>query len=109
LTGNTSRVRGRARELAVVKGYRARGWVAYRLAHGHADIIAMRAGYCPELIQVKSTLRPYTHFPHPDRQALAHEAHEAGAHALLAWWPKNGPLTFIPAVDWPAPRPPFQP
>jgi Holliday junction resolvase len=102
MTGNTSRVRGRERELKVVRHYRVLGFVAYRLNEGSADVAALKAGHLPKLIQVKSTLRPYDHFRRADRDALLHDALSAGAEPVLAWWPKGGPLRLIPACEWPS-------
>lgn len=101
MTGNTSRMRGRSRELDVIHHYQRLGFVAYRLSRGCADVVALKAGHPVRLVQVKSTLRPYDHFRQNERAALIHEAIAAGAEAVLAWWPKNGQLHFIEACEWP--------
>jgi hypothetical protein len=58
------------------------------------------------LIQVKSTAGgPYERFGPSDRAALALEAHQAGAAAVLAWWPPRRKVPqWIDAPDWPAAR-----
>lgn len=97
--------RGRGRELRVADRLRADGWVAYRLAWGHADVLALRYGEAPQLIQVKSTAGgPYERFAPADRAALLREARRAGATAWLAWWPKGRPLTWVPSTQWPGNR-----
>lgn len=102
MSGNTSRERGRQRELDVVKHYRSLGFVSYRLAFGVADVIVLKAGHITRLAQVKSTRKPYDHFPPADRDALVHEAIVAGCAPLLVWWPKGGQLVEIPALEWPS-------
>ena len=95
--------RGRQRELAVAVLLRDAGFIAYRLAHGHADVLALRHDHQPMLIQVKSTVGgPYTHFGPADRAALIEEAQQAGAAAVLAWWPPRQKVPkWIDSADWP--------
>jgi Holliday junction resolvase len=102
VTGETSRVRGRTREHDVIRHYRRLGCVAYRLGAGVADVIVLKAGHIPLLVQVKSTRRAYDHFPPADRDALLAEAIVAGAEPVLAWWPKHGRLTLISSCEWPS-------
>jgi Holliday junction resolvase-like predicted endonuclease len=108
IAGARGRSRGRSRELAVAEHYRRHGYVAYRLAWGHADIIAMRliAGTevaVFELVQVKATAGgPYERFGPADRRALLAEAQAVGAHAVLAWWPLRKQLRLIPSSEWPS-------
>jgi len=96
--------RGRQRELAVLALLRDDGFVCYRLAHGHADVIALRQNLQPQLIQVKSTAGgPYEHFGPADRAALRDEAWAAGAAAVLAWWPPRRRVPeWIDSTEWPA-------
>jgi Holliday junction resolvase len=80
------------------------GWLAFRApaSLGVADVIALRAGSRPQLVEVKSTAAgPYEHFRPADRAELRAAAELAGADAVLAYWPKNGALRFIPANEWP--------
>lgn len=100
--GNAGRRRGRARELDVADFYRQHGWVVYRLAHGCADVVALKAGTLPLLVQVKSTRRPFERFGPADRDALLHEAIMSGGVAVLAHWPLRGRLRLIPSSDWPS-------
>jgi Holliday junction resolvase len=96
--------RGRSRELRVLDFYREHGFVAFRAAWGIADVVALKVGMRPQLVQVKSTTRPYEHFRQAERTELAHAAMVAGADAVLAWWPKGGKLTLIAASEWPRTR-----
>jgi len=77
--------------------------VAYRLAHGRADVVALRAEHRPRLVQVKATSGgPYERFGPVDRAALLREARAAGADAWLAWWPSKLMLPrWIAADEWP--------
>jgi Holliday junction resolvase len=97
--------RGRGPEMDVVDLLRDAGFVAYRLAHGAADVVAMRRDHDPttQLIQVKSTAGgPYERFGPADRRALTEDADLAGAEAVLAWWPRGRELPkWIDSEDWP--------
>jgi Holliday junction resolvase len=78
-------------------------WVARAAGSiGDADLVALRAGELPQLIEVKSTIGPYDHFGPKDRADLRFAARLAGAVALLAWWPKHGKLRWIPESEWPS-------
>ena len=67
---------------------------------GCADVIALRLGSRPRLIEVKSTAQgPYeTLVPLPELGSVA-AARLAGADALLAWWPSRGKLIWIPKTS----------
>jgi hypothetical protein len=94
--------RGRGRELRVADALRVEGHVAYRLAWGQADVIGIRAGRRPLLVQVKSTAGgPFERFGPAARLELLHEGEAAGADVVLAWWPKGGDLRWIGPEDWP--------
>lgn len=100
------RGRGRQRELAVLLLLRDAGFVTYRLAHGCADVLALRHDHQPMLIQVKSTAGSrYERFGPADRLALIDEAKQAGAAAVLAWWPPGVRVPeWIDSSDWPDAR-----
>lgn len=97
---------GRRRELQVRDKLRADGCVAYRLPQpSAADVIALKAGTRPVLVQVKSTAQgPFERFGPIDRQALLDEARAAGTDCTLAWWPKGGELRWVTPTEWPALR-----
>lgn len=102
MSGNASRVRGRKRELMVMTELLRAGWVTYRLAHGPADVLALKADKGARLIQVKSTRDKWEHFRPHERALLLDEAERAGAEAFLAWWPKHGQLEWVHSSQWPA-------
>jgi Holliday junction resolvase len=79
-------------------------WVARAAGSlGDADLVALKVGHTPRLIEVKSTAGgPYERFGPADRQRLFAAANVAGAIAWLAWWPPRKPLRWIAASDWPA-------
>lgn len=99
--------RGTQRELAVRDWHRDRDWLAFRTpaSLGVADVIALKDGHRPRLIEVKSTAGgPYERFGPKERAALSFAAKLAGGEALLAWWPPRGRLIFIPEAEWPVSR-----
>lgn len=99
--------RGAARERQAVELFTSRGWFAVRAAgsHGPADVVALKAGHQPLLVQVKMTAGSvYAGFGPADREELKAAAHRAGGRALLLHWPPNGPRRFIFEEGWPQPR-----
>lgn len=95
--------RGSARERQVGRLAVERAWVVYRAAgsHGNADLVALRRGSVPLLIQVKGSAGgPFEHFGPDDRFALMVEARACGARAFLAWWPSRKPLRWYIAPAW---------
>lgn len=96
--------RGIQRERQVRDWFSERDWLAFRApaSLGCADVIALKDGHRPQLVEVKSTARgPYEHFGPEARHRLIFAAEMAGGSALLAWWPSRGKLRFIPAEEWP--------
>lgn len=97
--------RGIQRERAVLAHYRDAGYIAFRApaSLGVADVVAMRAGEKPKLVEVKSTHRgPFHSFGPAARYALIEAAEKAGAEALLAWWPPRGQLRVYGVDEWPS-------
>lgn len=94
---------GHARERQVVRYLRDRDWIAQRApASLGVDVIALKAGETPRVIEVKSTAQgPYEHFGPADRKAAVRLAEMAGALAWLVWWPSRGEMHWIPATEWP--------
>lgn len=94
---------GRAVERKVAIALREDGWVVMKgTTYGVCDLVALKAGHKPRLIEVKSTVGgPYSHFLPADRAALAEQAFLAGADAYLAWWPPRGKLRLIERAEWP--------
>lgn len=99
--------RGHDRERAVRLILEQDDWFVARAAGslGDADLVALKAGRYPRLIEVKSTAGgPYERFGPKRRADLLFAAQVAGAVAELAWWPPRGKLRFIESSEWPAAR-----
>lgn len=82
-------------------------WLVIRAAGslGYVDLVALRAGSRPRVIEVKSTAGgPYERFGPSDRADLIFAAEVAGADAYLAWWPPRGQLRWIESHEWPTDR-----
>ena len=96
--------RGHNRERAVKLLLQQEDWWVARAAGslGDADLVALKEGKRPRLIEVKSTAGgPYEHFRPLERAALLFAARLAGADAVLAWWPPRGRLHWIWPDEWP--------
>lgn len=96
--------RGHDRERQVRRQLEADGWFVCRAAGslGDVDLVALKAGQTPRLIEVKSTAGgPYERFSPADRAALRQAALLAGADAWLVWWPSRGKPEWIPRSAWP--------
>lgn len=96
--------RGHDRERAVKALMQGEDWWVARAAGslGDADLVALRAGSTPRLVEVKSTAGgPYEHFRPADRLSLIFAAQLAGAEAWLCWWPPRAKPKWIPAHEWP--------
>lgn len=97
--------RGSARERQVADYMRAEfGMVVYRSAgsHGNADLIGLKVGLAPWLVQVKTCAGgPFDHFRPAERLALEHEALAAGAVPYLCHWPAHGAMTWYGRFQWP--------
>lgn len=99
--------RGVQRERAVRDWLRDRDWVAFRApaSLGCADVVALKAGERPMLVEVKSTAGgPYERFGPDARAKLAMAAELAGAVAYLVWWPPRSETQWIPSDAWPFDR-----
>lgn len=96
--------RGPQRERAVRDWLLERDWVVVRAAGslGSVDLVALKAGQRPRLIEVKANARgPYHSFGPADRADLSLRALWADADAYLAWWPPRGALRWIHESEWP--------
>ena len=103
----TNGARGSHRERMVMRALQADGWVCYRSAgsHGCADLVALKLGETPRLVQVKASQQgAFEHFGPAARQELLAEARQAGAEAWLCWWPAHRKAQWIPSQLWPVPR-----
>lgn len=96
--------RGIQRERDLVSRLKEEGWFAMRApaSLGVADVVALKAGERPRMVEVKSTSAgAYAGFGPADREALSEVAAAADADAYLVWWPKRKPPKWIPEDDWP--------
>lgn len=97
--------RGIQRERKVRHMLESQDWWVCRAAGslGDADLVALRLGSRPRLIEVKSTAQsPYERFGAADRAALSAAARIANADAWLCWWPPRGKPRWIGEDEWPA-------
>jgi len=95
--------RGISRERDVQDLLESQDWVVARCAGslGPFDLVALKLGKRPRLIEVKSTITPYSHFGPKDRADLRFASEMADAEPWLAWWPKHGKLHWLHGLDWP--------
>lgn len=96
---------GRRREYQVRDWLADRDWLVFRApaSLGVADLVALRDGSRPRLVEVKSTAQgPYERFGPTARERLSGAARLAGGEALVAWWPPRGELRWIREDEWPA-------
>ena len=96
--------RGIQRERQVRKLLENDGWWVCRAAGslGDADLVSLKNGETPQLIEVKATARgPYHGFGPAQRQELIDAARKANAFALLCWWPPRKQPAWIYSWDWP--------
>lgn len=96
--------RGHNRERQVRLQLESEDWWVCRAAGslGDADLVALKKGKRPMLVEVKSSAQgPYEHFGPAERQRLIFAAELAGADAVLCWWPPRGRLRFVPSSEWP--------
>lgn len=88
------------------------GWLVTRAAGslGIFDLVALKAGETPKLIEVKSTSGgPFERFGPGERERALTAALGAGGTVELWWWPKAKPgetleqaLRVILPSEWPA-------
>jgi Holliday junction resolvase len=99
--------RGIERERMVRRLLEADGYWTARAAgsKGDADVIALKAGMPPLMVEVKSTTAgPFCDFGPADREELRAAAARAGAEPWLCWWPKRGKPTWYGPEQWPKDR-----
>lgn len=96
--------RGHDRERAVRRLLEGEDWWVCRAAGslGDADLVALKPGRRPLLVEVKSTAAgPYHSFGPKDRADLRWAGALAGADVTLCWWPPRGKPKWLPASEWP--------
>lgn len=96
--------RGIDRERRLREALERQGWWTCRAAgsRGAADVIALKQGEIPKLIEIKSTSAgPFHSFGPAKREALIAAAVQAGALPWLVWWPPRKGPHWIPPANWP--------
>lgn len=99
--------RGHDRERALKNMLQGDDWFAMRApaSLGVADLVVLKEGHRPMLIEVKSTTDgPYKSFGPQDRSELSLAAKMAGADAWLVWWPPRAKPVWIAEHEWPVDR-----
>jgi Holliday junction resolvase len=99
-----SAARGISRERALKKILESQDWFVARAAGslGDADLIALREGDRPRLIEVKSSSAgPFHSFGPAKREELLLAARIAGAQAWLVWWPVRRDPVWLAPEAWP--------
>lgn len=97
--------RGHDRERALKALLEGEDWLVVRAAAslGVADLVALRDGSRPRVIEVKSTSGgPYERFQPAERARLSLAARLAGAEAWLVWWPPRTKPRWIAESEWPS-------
>ena len=95
---------GHQRERQVAAKLTADNWYVMRAAgsKGEADLIALKAGRQPMMLQVKGVAAgPFSGFPPAERAALLDAARQAGAIPYLIHWPKHGKERWLGVDEWP--------
>ena len=95
---------GARRERQVRDSLVAAGWLVVRATGslGFADLVALKAGERPLMVEVKANAgSPFKNFPPERRRELVEAAEMAGAVAVLAHWPPRGKLQWIYSSEWP--------
>ena len=96
--------RGIQRERDLVNLLRQNDYFALRApaSLGVADVVALKDGRRPLMIEMKSTTRSaFAGFPPTDRADLLFAAAVAGADAWLVYWPKRAEPQWISPAHWP--------
>lgn len=69
---------------------------------GDADVVGLRVGSRPKLVEVKSTSRPFERFGPDKRERLLLAGRISGADVVLCWWPARARAPhWIPVSEWP--------
>jgi Holliday junction resolvase len=82
----------------------ADGWFVIRApgSLGYCDLVALKAGSKPWMIEVKGTASgPFHSFGPKDRAKLLEVAKQAGGQPMLLWWPPNGEPHYLFPESWP--------
>ena len=80
------------------------GWIVIRAAGslGCADLVALKAGERPRLLEIKYGRSAWENFRPADRAELLDVAKRAGAVAELVWWPRRASRPqWVDEASWP--------
>lgn len=106
MSPKNAKAAGTRREHAVRRMLEANDWLVTRApaSLGEADLVALKRGERPMLVQVKANVSggPWANFRPRERLALREAASRAGAVAMLAHWPPHGELAWYDEAEWPA-------
>ena len=96
---------GHERERKLKRELESRGWLVVRAAGslGVADLIALKAGHTPMILEVKATARgPFSGFPPADRAEFLEAVALSGCVGFLVWWPKRSKPIWLAPDEWPS-------
>lgn len=103
--GRRNRRHGATKERQTIAWYREQGYVVTGNTHGAFDLIALKAGERPKVVEVKAGPSRYGNYPPRERAETIAAALQAGADALLAHWkPRAREPDLIHSDDWPRPK-----
>ncbi len=103
--GRRNRQRGAEKEWATARLLREEGWEVSRNTHGAYDLMALKAGETPRIIEIKSGQHPFNNYGPKERAETIEAAEKAGADAYLAHWvPYTSSPVYIKSSEWPGPR-----
>lgn len=98
------KAKGSAKERQSKALFESEGWYVTKAGAslGVADLVALKQGERPRLIQVKCSDRPYHNFGPAERGELRDVAKAAGATPELAWWPPRARTHILfDESEWP--------
>lgn len=99
-----SSAKGNAKERRTAALLAEDGWVIASRRHigGCGDLLAVRTGEIPRLIEVKASATPWMNFRRPDRIAMRAYAAVNRLDAQLAWWaPRAKTPVYFGTDQWP--------
>lgn len=98
------RKKGAQKELATKRLYEAEGWMVTKAGGslGVADLVCLKAGRTPRIVQVKCSDAPWSNFRPDERLKLRRVAEASGAIPELAWWgPRARTHILFEPEEWP--------
>lgn len=100
--GRNARLIGAKKERDSVRFKRAQGWVAIHNTHGPFDVLAVKSGHRPQLIEVKYGPTPFSSYPPHERALTIAAALQAGGDAVLHFWKHRASEPIeIHSSEWP--------